>query len=114
MDAQMILTFIGGIIAAFAASSGLWALLLYNKQRKDQVADREQSDMQMIKDGVKGLLYLKILAEGERYIDRGYITVKEMDAFRTYIFVPYKELGGDGMADEVWESLTDLPRHEET
>lgn len=101
------------LIAAVAASSGIWGLVMYKVQRKDAKNDKDDKDTQAIKVALKGLLHQDIMAAGETYIYRGTITVKELEDFKTYLYDPYKGLDGDGMADEIWDNLTALLHQEE-
>jgi len=40
------------------------------------------------------------------YIDRGHISRDEYEAFEQYLYTPYKELGGNGLADKIKEQVT--------
>ena len=108
MGTATIIELIIGIVGAFLASSGIWGFILYKQQRKDA----KQDDFGTIKDALKGILYSDILDTGEKYLAQEYITVKQMNNFKKYLYDPYKALGGDGMADEIWDQLSDLPHHE--
>ena len=108
MTAELIWTAVGGFLAALLASSGLWGFIMYKAQKKD----KENDDMKVIRAALMGILYSDILDAGERYIQRGYITLKQLNNFKKYLYDPYKALGGDGMADEVWDNLSDLPHTE--
>lgn len=95
-------------IISLVASSGFWGFLLYKAQRRDKQKDKESDDTRAIKTALKGLLHQDIISEGDKYIHRGHITVKELEDFKTYLYDPYKALGGDGMADEIYEALVEL------
>ena len=109
MTTATIITLAVSVIIALIGSSGIWGFILYRQQHKDAKED----DLNLIKTALMGILFGEIMEQGEKYIHRGYITLKQLNNFKKYIFDPYKNLGGDGMADEVWDSLCDLPRSEE-
>ena len=45
----------------------------------------------------------------ERYIERGYITQEEYDSLYNYLYIPYKELGGNGTAERMVNEVKKLP-----
>lgn len=51
----------------------------------------------------------RIVFLGQCYVDRGWITVKEWVIFDK-MFKPYKALGGNHYAEEVYCMVKDLPR----
>ena len=108
MDAVNVFEFIAAVILALIASSGVWGYIMYRQQRRD----RKNDDMKCVKDAVRGILFTDILDAGDKYIERGYITIKQLNNFKKYLYDPYKTLDGDGMADEIWENLSDLSHHE--
>lgn len=46
---------------------------------------------------------------GMRYIDRGWITQDEYENLNTYLYEPYKKLGGNGSALRVMQEVNKLP-----
>ena len=56
-----------------------------------------------------GLAYDRLMYLGMKYIERGYITSDEYDDFQKYLYLPYKELGGNGTAERIMSELTNLP-----
>lgn len=98
-----------GVIVALVASSGFWAFVMYRQQKKDS----ESEDMKAIKDALRGILFSDIIEQGEKYIQRNNITLKELEEFERYCFNPYRKLNGNGLAEEIWESLKDLPHNDE-
>ena len=71
------------IISSVLASSGLWACLAHDR-----------------------IMYL-----GMQYVDRGYVTQDEYENLRTYLYDPYKKLGGNGSAERVMKEVDKLPIH---
>ncbi len=90
-------------IIAGVASGGLSPLIIFLIQRKDKKKDSPLSDM------VRGLGHDRIVYLGTEYIKRGYITKDEYENLHDYLYLPYKELGGNGTAEKVMQSVTALP-----
>lgn len=84
--------------ASVVASGGFWAWL----QRKDAA----KSAMARL---LMGLAYDKIQQLGMGYIDRGWISVAEYEDFRKYLYEPYKDFGGNGVAEQVMQQVSALP-----
>jgi len=82
---------------SIAASSGFWAYLA-RRSEKNSASTRL----------LMGLGYDKLILLGMRYIDRGEITRDEYEDFRKYFYEPYKELGGNGVAERIMEEVKGL------
>lgn len=96
-------------IFALIASSGFWGLVttitnhvLHKKSVKD-------SDIQAMKDGIRGILYDKIIERCQRAIDEGFISPDDYDDLIKYNCKPYKDLGGDGTVDRIMLQVKALP-----
>lgn len=64
-----------------------------------------------------GLTYDRLMGLGISYIERGEITRDEFDEYNKYFYKPYKDMGGNGTAERMWEQVRALPfcahgRHE--
>lgn len=97
MSQDMLIALIAAI-SGVAGSSGLWAFL-----QKRSVSHTAHSRALM------GLLYDKILQRGMAYIDRGYITKDEYEEYVKYLVEPYKDMGGNGVADKIAQQVGSLP-----
>ena len=86
------------IVCTLLASSGFWSYLL----RKQKTESAETKLM-------IGLGHVKIIDLCMKYIERGYITKDEYDSLNKYLFIPYKELGGNGTAERMMEEVAKLP-----
>ena len=86
------------IICSVIASSGFWTFV--SKRR-----DNNNAEVKMI----LGLGHIKIIDICEKYIDRGYITQEEYDSLYNYLYLPYKELGGNGTAERLVQEVKQLP-----
>lgn len=91
---EMLITIAGSVFA----SSGLWTLILYKERQKD-------TGVRM----TRGLAHYQIIAEGQKYIERGWITHEEYDDFMKYLADPYLESGSNGLAKKMIDTISDLP-----
>lgn len=86
------------VICSVFASSGLWALI----QKR---VDKNDARTRMI----KGLGHSQIVEFGMIYINRGWITKDEYEDLYTYLYEPYKALGGNGSAERIMDEVRKLP-----
>jgi len=80
------------------ASSGFWAYVLRKTNHKDA---RTRLTM--------GLAYIELMTLGGNYIQRGFISRDEYEDLRKYFYDPYKELGGNGVAEKIMKQVEELP-----
>ncbi len=85
-------------IASVTASSGFWAYL--------QSRNKAQNATQRL---ILGLAYDKIVTLGMYYIERGWITRDEYEDFRKYLYEPYIECQGNGVAEQIMHHVSALP-----
>lgn len=88
------------IVVTFVASGGFWNYVIL--RRKANTATTKL---------LMGLAYDRIMHLGLKYIEAGKITKDEYEDYRKYFYEPYKELGGNGTADRIMESIIALPIH---
>ncbi len=86
------------IIAAVGASSGFWAWL--------QTRDSKKSATTRL---LLGLAHDRIIFLGMSYVDRGWITKDEYEGFFKYLYTPYEDFGGNGLAERVMLEVSKLP-----
>ena len=91
---EMIVTIIGSVFT----SSGLWTLILYKSKQKD-------TEVLM----TRGMVHYQIIDEGQKFIERGWITHEEYDNFMKYLGDPYLESGSNGMAKKIINDVSNLP-----
>lgn len=84
--------------ATLLASSGLWSFIMYRTKT------RKSSQKLLL-----GLAYEKILSDGMVYINRGWITKDEYEAYRATLYEPYANCGGNGVATRVMQEVSNLP-----
>lgn len=97
MTEQMIIALISAA-AGVGGSSGIWAYI----QRKTQI-NTAQTRLLM------GLAYDKIITIGMAYIQRGSISKDEYEEYLKYLVEPYKEMGGNGVANRIANEVGSLP-----
>ena len=94
---QTILEVLGAVVAALLASGGYWSYKMSKNNHKTA-----ESKMLM------GLAHDRIVELGMKYIERGTITRDEYENLYDYLYLPYKELGGNGSAERVMEVVKQL------
>ena len=86
------------VVCAVLASSGLWAFIQKRGDSKDTKAKM-----------LLGLAHDRVVYLGLHYIERGSITTDEYENLHDYLFKPYAELGGNGIAARIMEGVKKLP-----
>lgn len=86
------------ITVAVATSSGFWAF--FTKR-----ADKKSNSTRLL----IGLAHQKIISLGMHYMERGWISKDEYQEFVKHLYNPYKELGGNGLAEKVVHDIQNLP-----
>ena len=94
---QTILEVLGAVVAALLASGGYWSYKMSKNNHKTA-----ESKMLM------GLAHDRIGELGMKYIERGAITRDEYENLYDYLYLPYKELGGNGSAERVMDVVKQL------
>ena len=90
------------IIIAVFASTGLWSFISMLVQR--YMERKSDYALMMIGLGHDRICYL-----GEFYIKLGCITRDEYENLVDYLYIPYKNLGGNGTAEKVINEVKQLP-----
>jgi hypothetical protein len=85
-------------LASIVASSGFWAYLA-----------KRSTISSALRRLLLGMAYDKILSRGMSYIERGWISEDEYEEFRKYLWEPYSELGGNGVAQRIMDGVSTLP-----
>lgn len=93
---QLIVTALVSVLA----SSGFWAYL--SKKHTD---DSAQTKL------LRGLAHDRILQGGRYFLGRGWMTHDDYENLYDYLYIPYKELGGNGTATRILDRLKELPDH---
>lgn len=85
-------------LVSVLASSGFWAY--WEKRHEDKSATTKL---------LIGLAHDRILQSGRYYMDRKWISADEYENLYDYLYLPYKELGGNGTAERIMGELKKLP-----
>lgn len=85
------------VFCSVLASSGLWAYIASRSERKNVKT-------QML----IGLGHDRILELGMKYIERGWITQDEYENLHDYLYIPYRNMGGNGSAERVMKEVDNL------
>lgn len=86
------------IVTTLMASGGFWTYM----QKKDTT---KQATTQLL----RGLAHEKIIELGSYYMERGWVTKDEYEDFHHYLYKPYDEVGGNGMAEKIMREVDKLP-----
>ena len=99
-------TIVLSIIGSIFASTGFWAFITTMIQRRDKKVSTEGKML-------RGLAHDRICYLGEVYIKQGYISKDDYENLHDYLYLPYKELHGNGTAKRIMEEVKKLPLREE-
>lgn len=92
------ITMVVTIACSIFSSSGLWLLL-------QKIADKKDSKTKMI----LGLGHDRIIHLCKSYLEQGWISADDYENLYEYLYVPYKEMGGNGTAQRLMERVEKLP-----
>lgn len=98
MEVRVPMELVITIILTFVSSSGFWVYV--NKRMVDRSAFTKL---------LMGLAYDKITHLGMKYIERGWISKDEYEDFQKYFYEPYKQYGGNGVAERIMRDVSALP-----
>lgn len=90
------------IVLGALASSGFWgfAIAVYTSKKSKQSASNKM---------LLGLGHNEIMRLGKEAIERGYITSDDFENLHDYLYLPYKEMGGNGSAERIVNEVKKLP-----
>ena len=86
------------VLLALGASSGFWTYMMRRDTKKDAVTTL-----------LLGLAHDRIIFLGMQYIERGWVSEDEYEDFVKYLYTPYSEFGGNGLAEKVMGEVGCLP-----
>lgn len=98
MDLTKIVEFTNPLLSAVFGAPGLWALV--EAKVKNGAAEKIL---------LRTLVRDRIIEEGERYLERGYILSGEYSDFYEELYKPYEKMGGNGLAKHIFERIEKLP-----
>ena len=86
------------LIVAVLGSGGFWAILQKRTDAKD-----------VNKKMLLGLAHDKLLYLLLKYVERGSVSTDEFENVHKYLYLPYKELGGNGIVEKLMNEVEKLP-----
>ena len=95
----ILLISIGGSVFA---SAGFWSFVTYACNKKNSCKSAESKML-------LGLGHDRILYLGSVYLKEQCITKDEYENLYDYLYLPYKELGGNGTAKKMIDDVSKLP-----
>lgn len=98
------------VVASVGASSGFWAYMTYRAEQNAKKDGRQDATVRLL----LGLAHDRIVYLGMGYIERGWITKDEYEDFMKYLYHPYTEFGGNGLAERVMNDVKKLPMRNAT
>lgn len=102
MNYEWVVTVIVPIVVAIITSGGVWGFL----ERKN--ARKKNTELLIM-----GLARSTIIKECEYYIHKECISSQEYDDIILYLYDPYTQLGGNGLAKRLVNEISNLPSPEE-
>lgn len=107
-----------GILGSFASGMllFLWQSAIKENRRlkrereeKEQEEQQQEADrMKALENGVVCLLRKELIADYEKWMEKGYITQTALE-HGLHMYDAYKSLGGNGMVEQMKEDIQELP-----
>ena len=86
------------VFIATLASTGFWSFIQSKSNKKSNTDEL-----------ILGLAHDRIISLGSEYLKRGWISNYEYQNFIKYLYDPYKEFGGNGLAEKIKNEVEELP-----
>lgn len=104
------------IIVAVLGSTGLWTVInqhFFTALQKKTLSEKQKEEIKDIlkpmNDMVLGIGFDRLIHVCNKYIDKGWIDIDELNDINKYLYSPYRELGGNGTAEMLFRKLEALP-----
>jgi hypothetical protein len=97
MSEEMIVALIA-CVSGVIGSSGMWAF--FQKRSENHTAHTRL---------LMGLAYDKIITVGMMFLQRGSVSKDEYEEYLKYLVEPYKNMGGNGVAERIASEVAELP-----
>lgn len=90
------------ILVSIFASTGFWTLVntIYTARREKKSVERR---------ALLGLLHEQLTERCEKYIDQKWISLQDYEDLTNYIYKPYRDLGGNGTGEALYNKLSGMP-----
>jgi hypothetical protein len=110
------ITGIVSIIVAALGSSWLGVWINSKREKKTEIykkIDEIETDVnkhiEVVEKALTGIEYLGIKMSCSHILDRGYVTIEELEDIEKLMYKPYTAMGGNGVAKELFEEIKRLP-----
>lgn len=116
MDVSYWITGIISIIVAALGSSWIGILIQSKREKKseiykkiDEIEKNVNEHIAIVEQALAGVEYLGIKMSSKAILDRGYVTIEELEDLDKLMYKPYTAMGGNGVAKELFEEVKQLP-----
>lgn len=105
---------INSVIVSLTGFGIIGAILGLSKQikaRKNQELEYkklQEKRLENLEYATRSILHDKIYTKSEDYLERGYVTIEELNNL-DYLYRGYKALNGNGTGDSLYQKVLDLP-----
>lgn len=87
------------------ASGGFWTYMSSRQAKRDKANQSERAETRLL----LGIAHDRIIHLGLSYINRGWVSKDEYEDLLKYLWEPYSEFGGNGLAERVMADVMKLP-----
>lgn len=92
---QILVTILGSVLGC----AGFWSFLDKRKERKEAAKEKKSASNRML----LGLAHDRIIHLCLMYMNRGWISTDELEDLLTYLYEPYRDMGGNGTVKRLVE-----------
>lgn len=96
------------VFTAVLASSGIWSVILFRMQRRENEKEREKEKDSVESKALKALLHDRIFTSCKEAISAGTVSPDDYNNLK-YLYDPYRALGGNGTAKRMMDEVEQLP-----
>lgn len=97
------------IVVAILSSTGVWSYLETKRKKIIEMNEKECKDLENMEKLLVALAKCQICAMCAQFVERGYIYNSEAEMLE-HLYEPYKELGGNGAGEYMYDQAMKLPR----
>lgn len=90
---------------------GVTVLWVFMKPVRDMVKDQAKR-IELMEEGIQSILHDRIYQACHFFIARGWVCISDLKNLE-HLYEPYKEMGGNGTAKELYERVLDLEIRED-